>query len=102
MISKYMGESAHEQMVNVQAVEERAEQLRGRAENVSKSASADSPPEQAAAQVEQAVIDAAPEEDLGGSLSVLQGADSKLEGQKEPQVPDLPDCHSAVAQYCRN
>ena len=88
--------------MSVQAVEERAEQVQGRAEDVSKSASADSSPEQAAAQVEQAVTDAAPEEDLGDTLSVLQGADSKLDGQKEPQVPHPPDCHNAAAQQCRN
>lgn len=86
----------------MQAVEARAEQVQGRAENVSKSASADSPPEQAAAQAEQAVTDAAPEEDLGDTLSVLQGADSKLEGQKEPQVPAPSNSHIAVAQYCRS
>ena len=76
-------------MLGVQAVEERAKQVQRRAESVSKSASADSPPQQAAAEVEQAVADAAPEEDLGDTLSVLQGADSKLEAQKEPQVPAL-------------
>ena len=84
-------------MISVQAVEEQAEHVQGRAEYVSKSASADSPPEQAAAQVEQAVTDAAPEEDLGDTLSVLQGADTKLEGQQKPQVPSLPICHNAVA-----
>lgn len=71
----------------MQAVEERAEQVQARAENVSKSASADSPQQQAAAEVGQTVTDAAPEEDLGDTLSVLQGADSKLEGQDQPQVP---------------
>lgn len=76
-------------MLGVQAVEERAKQVQGRAESVSKSASADSPPQEAAAEVEQAVTNAAPEEDLGDTLSVLHGADSKLEGQKEPQVPAL-------------
>ena len=70
----------------VQAVEERAEQVREHAEDVSKSASANAPQEQAAAKVEKKMTDAAPEEDLEDTLSVLQGADNKLEGQDQPQV----------------
>ena len=45
---------------------------------------------------------AAPEEDLGDTLSVLQGAGSKLEEQQEPQVPAPPNCHNAVAQQGRS
>lgn len=70
----------------MQAVEERAEQVQERAESVSKSAPADSPQQEATAQVGQTVMGAAPEEDLGDTLSVLQGADSKLEEQTQPQV----------------
>lgn len=70
----------------MQAVEERAKQVQERAEDVSKSASADAPQGQAAAKVEKKMTDAAPEEDLEDTLSVLQGADDKLEGQSQSQV----------------
>ncbi|KAL3162434.1 hypothetical protein ABBQ32_010103 [Trebouxia sp. C0010 RCD-2024] len=78
--------AAGDAAVQVPAVEERAEQVQERAESVSKSAPADSPQQEATAQVGQTVMGAAPEEDLGDTLSVLQGADSKLEEQTQPQA----------------
>lgn len=89
--------------LHMQAVEERAEQVQGRAENVSKAAHADSPQQEAAAEVGQTVTGAAPEEDLGDTLSVLQGADSKLKGQKQPQAQvflSLDVSHSLQLRFC--
>ena len=60
--------------MNVQAVEERAEQIQNEAADVSKSSSA-------AATADKELTNAAPEEDLGHA--VLQGAGDKLEGQSQ-------------------
>ena len=70
-----------------QAVKEKEKQLQQQAEDVTDAKAAPtSAKEQAAAEVEKNVTEAAPEEDLGDTLSTLQGAASDLQQQKQPQV----------------
>ena len=71
----------------LQAVQERAEDVQEQAEDISDSSSPAQ--EQAAAGVQETVTEAAPEEDLGDILSVLQGAESAMDEPESSQVPYL-------------
>lgn len=68
----------------LQAVQERAEDVQEQAEDISDSPSPAQ--EQAAAEVQETVNEAAPEEDLGDTLSVLQGAQSAMDKTESSQV----------------
>lgn len=68
----------------LQAVQERAEDVQEQAEDISDSSSPAQ--EQAAAEVQETVTEAAPEEDLGDTLSVLQGAESAMDEPESSQV----------------
>ncbi len=68
----------------LQAVQERAEDVQEQAEDISDSSSPAQ--EQAAAEVQEKVTEAAPEEDLGDTLSVLQGAESAMDEPESSQV----------------
>ena len=74
----------------LQAVQERAEGVQEQAENISDSSSPAQ--EQAAAEVQETVTEAVPEEDLGDTLSVLQGAESAMDGSECSQVKSLHFC----------
>lgn len=74
----------------LQAVQERAEGVQEQAENISDSSSPAQ--EQAAAEVQETVTEAVPEEDLGDTLSVLQGAESAMDGSESSQVKSLHFC----------
>ena len=64
--------------------------MQQQAESVTDASSApSSKKEKAAAKVEKKLVEAAPEEDLGGSLSVVQGAESDLQEQKQPQASNM-------------
>ena len=74
----------------MQAVKERAENVQQQAENVTDAKSApNSKQEKAAASVGKKMVEAAPEQHLQESLSVVQGAESDLQDQKQPQVHNL-------------
>lgn len=74
----------------MQAVQDRAEDVQEQAESVTDSPSpAIESQEQATAEVEEKVNEAAPEEDLSDTLSVLQGAEATLEEQEQPQVDKM-------------
>lgn len=73
----------------LQAVQDRAEEVQQQAEGASDNMSpADEPQEQAAAEVQETMTQAAPEEDLEDTISVLQGAESDIKEQQELQVWD--------------
>lgn len=68
----------------LQAVQERAEDVQEQAEAISDSSSPAQ--EQAAAAVQETVNEAAPEKDLGDTLSVLQQAKSAMDEAESSQV----------------
>ncbi|KAL0039140.1 hypothetical protein WJX77_009036 [Trebouxia sp. C0004] len=76
--------AAGDAAVQVPAVQERAKDVLEQAEDISDSLSPAQ--EQAAAQVQETVNEAAPEEDLGDTLSVLQGAESAMDGPESSQA----------------
>jgi hypothetical protein len=80
----------------LQAVQERAEDVQEQAEDISDSSSPAQ--EQAAAEVREKVNEAAPEEDLGDTLSVLQGAESAMDESESSQVNCLHFCRCCCRQ----
>ncbi len=75
----------------LQAVQERAEDVQEQAEDMSDSSLPAQ--EQAAAEVQETVTEAAPEEDLGDTLSVLQGAESAMDEPASSQVNCVHSLH---------
>lgn len=79
--------AAGDAAVQMPAVQDRAEEVQQQAEGASDNMSpADEPQEQAAAEVQETMTQAAPEEDLEDTISVLQGAESDIKEQQELQA----------------
>ncbi|KAL0029328.1 hypothetical protein WJX79_010471 [Trebouxia sp. C0005] len=76
--------AAGDAAVQVPVLQERAEDVQEQAEDISDSPSPAQ--EQAAAEVQETVNEAAPEEDLGDTLSVLQGAQSAMDKTESSQA----------------
>ncbi len=72
-------------------MQERAEDVQEQAEDMGNSSSPAQ--EQAAAEVQETVTEAAPEEDLGDTLSVLQGAESAMDEPESSQVNCVHSLH---------
>ncbi|KAL0047101.1 hypothetical protein WJX82_006575 [Trebouxia sp. C0006] len=78
------GFAAGDAAVQVPAVQEHAEEVQEQAEDMSDSSSPAQ--QQAAAEVQEKVTEAAPEEDLGDTLSMLQGAESAMDEPESSQA----------------
>ena len=76
----------------LQAVQEHAEEVQEQAEDMSDSSSPAQ--QQAAAEVQEKVTEAAPEEDLGDTLSMLQGAESAMDEPESSQVNCVHSLHT--------